>query len=324
MKNGGYLINFDQAGKPSGQTNKMIVTQARMVWLFSRLAREGYQPATMLDAADLGYRFLRDKMWDRKNGGFYWEVDGTGNQRLQPDKHLYGQSFALYALSEYAMAAKKPEPLQLATRLFELLEVKSHDGQYGGYRESFREDWSPFSPGASSYMGPVEFKLMNTHLHLLESVTAYYRAASSPKAYQRLVELINIQSNAVVRKGIVGCTDKYRQNWEPDLSGKYATISYGHDLENIWLLTDACKAAGLSPYPFLDLFKAIFENSYKYGFDTEKGGFFESGPFLRPADNRDKTWWVQAEALGRVDIHLSHKLIAAMLRKDMKLRAVLS
>jgi hypothetical protein len=28
--------------------------------------------------------------------------------------------------------------------------------------------------------------------------------------------------------------------------------------------------------------------------------------------------------LGRVDIHLSHKLIAAMLRKDMKLRAVLS
>src|SRR3954466_13316100 len=153
-KNGGYLINFDQAGRPSGQTNKMIVTQARMVWLFSRLAREGYQPATMLDAADLGYRFLRDKMWDRKNGGFYWEVDGTGNQRLQPDKHLYGQSFALYALSEYAMAAKKPEPLQLATRLFELLEVKSHDGQYGGYRESFREDWSPFSPGASSYMGP--------------------------------------------------------------------------------------------------------------------------------------------------------------------------
>src|SRR4051794_8030747 len=115
-KNGGYLINFDQAGRPSGQTNKMIVTQARMVWLFSRLAREGYQPATMLDAADLGYRFLRDKMWDRKNGGVFWGGDGGGKKRPPPDKHPFWKAFSFFSLFEYSMGAEKTGPLPLSTR----------------------------------------------------------------------------------------------------------------------------------------------------------------------------------------------------------------
>ncbi|MEJ2327677.1 MAG: hypothetical protein P8Y25_13075, partial [Chromatiaceae bacterium] len=35
--------------------------------------------AEYLDAADVGYRFLKEKMWDAKNGGFYWEDDATGS-----------------------------------------------------------------------------------------------------------------------------------------------------------------------------------------------------------------------------------------------------
>jgi cellobiose epimerase len=81
------------------------------------------------------------------------------------------------------------------------------------------------------------------------------------------------------------------------LTGDYARVSYGHDLENIWLLIDASKAARISTYPLVDLYKAIFENSLKYGFDNNKGGFFESGAFQKNADVRRKTWWVQAEAL---------------------------
>ncbi len=294
-RNGGYLVGFDEQGKPSGKTDKMIVTQARMLWFFSRLAEKGYQPETMLHAADAGWRFLRDKMLDKKNGGFYWEVDVTGEHHLLPDKHLYGQAFALYALSEYAISSNKPEALELANALFQTLETKAHDAVYGGYLESFSEDWTPLRNG-SSYMGPVEYKLMNTHLHLLEAMTAYYRASKSPVALHRLVELIQIESNAVVRKEVSGCTDKYRRNWEPDLSDGYARISYGHDLENIWLLIDACKLAKLSPYPLLDLFRAVFANARKYGFDSQRGGFFESGPFFKEADKRDKVWWVEAEA----------------------------
>jgi mannobiose 2-epimerase len=140
-------------------------------------------------------------------------------------------------------------------------------------------------------------KLMNTHLHLLEAQTAFYHAGKLPLARERLLELIQIQSNAVVRKDLGACTDKYERDWTPRLDGDYARISYGHDLENIWLLIDACNAADFSNYPLLDFYKALFDYSLKYGYDEISGGFYDSGPFNKPADRRTKVWWVETEAL---------------------------
>ncbi len=298
--NGGYTINFGPNGEPKGPGTKMIVTQARTLWLFSRLARAGYGYGgkEYLNAAGVGYRFLKEKMWDAKNGGFYWEVDATGDKKLKPRKHLYGQSFALYALSEYYLASQRKDVLEFATHFFNLLEAKSHDGLYGGYIEFFNEDWTPVPVGEDSYMGtPEGLKLMNTHLHLLEAMTTFYRASKLPLARERLLELIDIESNAVVRKNLGACTDKYERDWTPRLEGSYARVSYGHDIENVWLLMDACEAAGVSNYPFLDLYRTLFGYSLRYGYDATNGGFYDSGPFNEPADRRSKVWWVQAEAI---------------------------
>ncbi|MFH1719948.1 MAG: AGE family epimerase/isomerase [Planctomycetota bacterium] len=296
--NGGYTINFGPKGEPKGPGTKMIVTQARTVWLFARLVRAGYGGSEHIEAADIGYRFLKDKMWDAANGGFYWEVDATGNEKLKPGKHLYGQSFGLYALSEYYLATRRQDVLDLATKLFFLLEEKSHDATYGGYIEFFNDDWTPVPAGEGSYMGAeAGLKLMNTHLHLLEAMTTFYRASKLPLARQRLLELINIEANSVVRKNLGACTDKYERDWTPRLDGGYARVSYGHDIENVWLLMDACEAAGVSNYPFLDLYRTLFDYSLKYGYDQAGGGFYDSGPFNQPADRRAKVWWVQTEAV---------------------------
>ncbi|HEV8482052.1 MAG TPA: AGE family epimerase/isomerase [Blastocatellia bacterium] len=296
--NGGYTINFGPKGEPKGPGTKMIVSQARNVWLFSRMARAGYGKQYP-EAAELGYRFLKEKMWDAKNGGFYWEVDATGSQKLKTRKHLYGQAFGLYAISEYYLATSKREALDFAISLFDLIEAKSHDKSHGGYVEFFNEDWTTPSPGEESYMGAGlnGLKLMNTHLHLLEAIATFYRASRSPLARERLLELIAIESNTVVRKNLGACTDKYERDWTPRLDADYARVSYGHDIENVWLVMDACEAAGVSPYPLLDMFRALWDYSLKYGYDQEKGGFFYSGPFNRPADARNKSWWVEAEAL---------------------------
>ncbi len=294
-KNGGYILNHDINGKlkPDAPV-KMIVTQCRMLWLYSHLAREGYG-AQYLAAADSGFRFLRDKMWDQKNGGFYWEVDVTGEKKLQRGKHLYGQAFGLYALSEYYLASSKPEALELANRQFGVMEAKSHDKIYGGYLEWFNEDWTP-GPPENTYMGEPDHKLMNTHLHLLEAMATYYRASKLPLARERLLELITIQSSTILRKGLGACTDKYQRNWEPILTGDYARVSYGHDIENIWLLNDACDAAGISTYPLLDVYNSLFDYALKYGLDRVNGGFFYTGAFNQRATDRRKSWWVQAEA----------------------------
>jgi mannobiose 2-epimerase len=142
-----------------------------------------------------------------------------------------------------------------------------------------------------------DLKLMNTHLHLLEAMTTYYRASNLPLARERLLELINIESNAVVRKDLGACTDKYARDWTPRLEGNYARVSYGHDLENIWLLIDASDAAGLRHHPFQDLYRQLFGYSLQYGYDSNRGGFYDTGAFRQPADRRDKIWWVQAEAM---------------------------
>ncbi|MCS7041798.1 MAG: AGE family epimerase/isomerase [Bryobacteraceae bacterium] len=298
-QHGGYRLNHDERGAWKGDAPKSLVTQARMVWFFARMARAGYgDRRQMLEAAEHGYRFLVERMLDPRHGGFYWRVDASGAQKLAPKKHLYGQAFALYALSEYAMASGRSDVLDQAVRLFELLEAKAHDRQHGGYLEYFNEDWSLPPEDETGYLGvPRGFKLMNTHLHLMEAMTAFWRASALPLARERLIELIHIEGSAVVRRPWGACSDRHRLDWTPVLEGPGGRASYGHDLENIWLLEDALRAAGLPVSPWLDFFRHNFDYSMRYGWDSRHGGFWDWGPLGRPAESRVKIWWVQAEAL---------------------------
>lgn len=295
---GGYLLNHDFDGRPKGPGVRAIVTQARMLWFFARMARFGHEPKKMLEAAAHGYKFLRETMWDAKHGGFFWEVNALGKP-TKANKHLYGQSFAIFALAEYALASQRKDVREFALSFFQLLEKQSHDPVHGGYVEYFLSDWATPPVNEPIYMGgsSAGMKLMNTHLHLMEAMTTLYQATRHSTVRDRLLELISIESSAVIRKAPIACTDKYDRDWSPRLEGSYATVSYGHDIENIWLLTEANRAAGLPSSPYRDLFIANFSYCRKYGFDEDKGGFFYTGVFDQPAADRSKSWWVQAEAL---------------------------
>jgi cellobiose epimerase len=297
-QHGGYIVHFGPRGEALDGGTKMIVTQARMLWLSSRLIRSALARPDFREAADRGFEFLRDRMWDRTHGGFYWEVDPSGKQIRRPHKHLYGQAFGLYALSEYYLATKRADAIALADKLFALLESKAHDDRYGGYREFFADTWGAPPAGEQPYLGgSVDQKLMNTHLHLMEALTTYHRAKPTPLARQRLQELVAIESQAVVRHGWVACTDRHRLDWTPILDGEASRVSYGHDIENIWLIADALRALGEPTAPLHGLFVELFGYSRKHGFDEMDGGFFESGLPGQHADRRRKVWWVQAEAL---------------------------
>lgn len=273
------------------------MTQARLLWLFARLARGPYGRPEHLRAADWGCGFLLDAFWDAEHGGFYWEVDESGGRPLRDGKHLYGQAFALLALCEYALAGGDAVALARAGQCYDLIEERGHDPVHGGYLESLDRDWRPLPPGGLSYLGlDTGIKTMNTHMHLLEAVAAYLRTRPSPAARQRLMELIQIQSATVLRAETRASADRFTRDWRlahPERD----PVSYGHDLENIWLLLDACHAAGISPSPLLPRLRAVFAHSLAHGYDRRRGGFFEHGPPERRATGRDKIWWVQAEAI---------------------------
>jgi mannobiose 2-epimerase len=297
-EHGGFLIDHGSDGKFRGEAPKALVTQARMLWLSARLVRANRGGPSVRQAADQGYRFLMDRLWDHEHGGFYWETDRSGTTVVHPHKHLYGQAFGLYALAEYARATKSAAALADARRLFALLEQKAYDREHGGYREFFARDWQPAPPDARPYLGgAADTKLMNTHLHVMEALTSLYRADPTPEVAARLSELVTIQSNTVVRKNVGACTDQYARDWTPKLDAAAARASYGHDLENIWLLADALDALGRPVSPLLDLFRQLFDYSMTHGYDRANGGFYDSGPLAADADRRDKVWWVQAEAL---------------------------
>lgn len=310
-EHGGFVTSYDQTGAFAGNGHKQIVTQARMVWLTARLAREGYGE-TYREIADHGLAFLFEKMWDEENGGFVWETKRDGTV-TKPNKHLYGQSFGLYALSEYYRATGDETAATYAHDLVEVLDRNAKDETHGGYVEYFTPEWDPITEGRT-YLENIEpdwspkesgdsvldpaLKLMNTHLHLMEAFRTYYLAFGTDRGRRRLHELLDICTTTVVRTGFGACTDKYTSEWQPKLDDEdFRIVSYGHDLENVWLSMDAAAALSLSTGLFVDLYETLWEYSLEYGYDETNGGFYFYGGFDEPASFRVKAWWVQAECM---------------------------
>ena len=55
---------------------------------------------------------------------------------------------------------------------------------------------------------------MNSHLHVLEALTAYYGMTKDPAVRERLVELLLIQSGPVVNRAVGACTDQFHEDWK--------------------------------------------------------------------------------------------------------------
>lgn len=297
FEGGGYHLNHDIGGEPLGKGPKMIVTQSRMLWYFSKLYNSGWAGREALEAAEHGFSFLCDKMWDKEHGGFFWEVDFQGNVR-KDFKSMYGQGFALYGLSEYIIASKSGEAAELARELFDLMEKNAYDWKYGGYLEFFTRNWSIPERDVMTYIAPsVEFKTMNTHLHLLEPFTTYYEVTKDPIVKQRLMELILILSNTVVRMHSGACTDLHSREWRPSAFRGEHRVSYGHNLEALWLVAEACRAVEIPASILINYLRTVYDYCIKFGFDDGRGGIYDSGPINKPADRLAKIWWVQAESL---------------------------
>jgi len=290
-RHGGFYGGLDRKGNPIPALPKGLIQHARFLWSFSAAYRLDPQPAYH-DMADRSFSFLQERFYDPARLGWYYLVSAEGLP-LNEQKHLYGQSFAIYGLSEYFLAFGNEEALRLALDAFGVMDRFGHDSQWGGYRESFSEEWSPI-PQHPDYGVSGDRKTMNTHIHLLESFTDLYRASQDATVKSRLEELIDLCANTI--------TDTKRaytfQFFEPDWTPLPSPVSYGHDIELSWLLTEAgdvCEINDVSSIHelSLSLARAVARN----GLDRENGGVFYEGDERGRATGKQKVWWVQAEAL---------------------------
>jgi mannobiose 2-epimerase len=293
---GGYFETL-RDGKFAGSGEKFLVLQARQLWFFSTLACEDIRKEAALAAAKSGFEFLENHFRDQRHGGYFSKVRDDGEVK-DSRKHVYLNAFALYGLVAYHRASRDDRALAAAKELFRTLEEKAHDRRNGGYVEFFTADWRPITdPKEPGYVGAIDTKTYNTHLHVMEALTDLYRAWPDPLVRQRLAELLVINTSTVHHPDHNCNIDGWRPDWRMVESPSNLRASYGHDVECVWLSLDAARALGLSPRLLRGWAEGLWSYSLKYGYDREDGGFYYTGPLGRPAEDRRKEWWVQAEAL---------------------------
>lgn len=303
---GGYLLSDDGSGRKTKASEKQLVSQARMIWTFSLVHRKGYSTPKRdyLKAAAQGYQFLLAHFLDRENGGYYWKTDLAG--KVTDDRKLmYGQSFVMYALAEYYRASGDKEALKYALDLYGVIQKKAYDPEHTGWTEHFYRDWKPLPKGDPNAQVEVAgYKSANTHLHLMEALTELYEVSRDPAVRKSLEEAVKINSTWFYPADASASCFHRQPDWSAVTDPKSAGLSYGHNVEFAWLLVRAEEVLGKAPS--WSHFDAHLRHCLKYGWDGERGGVYSRGNGNSPANQTEKTWWVQAEMLAALTDGLKH------------------
>ena len=304
---GGFDQNFAYDWSKLPGSERSIVYQSRLTWTAAQAAlRLPGEEFIYRNFARHGIEALSKQMWDAQNGGFYWQVDGGVADR-QGEKHVYGNAFAIYALSAAYRATKDPSALRLAQQDFFWLE-HAHDAKNKGYFEALRRDGTPIlapvsDEQMSDYIGTrYGYKSMNTHIHLLEAYGALYEVWPEPKLKTRLNELFElVRDKIAVEPGALN--QYFTLDWRPIP----AEDSYGHDIETAYLLTEAAHILGRDNDPKAKrAARMLVDHTLDVAFDKELGGIANDGGVFGGIHNPDKVWWSQAEALNA--LLLMHEL----------------
>ncbi len=309
--NGGFITHFDRFGRDSGEDEKSLIAQTRCLYTISSAHRSGYGEGKYASMAKHGADFLLSRMWDPEHGGFYWMADRKGNVKTDR-KIIYGQSFAIYALSEYTLSTGDPRGLQYAEKVFDLIQKYCADTMFGGYLEMFHRDWTLCGPGSQG----GDRKTLDVHMHLMEAFTTLYECSGKEVHQRKLLEIIDILLYRIIhpiyKTGIpqffkdwtVAPQIKFDIIWGWDrftVEGTKSNIKdntcFGHNAEFAWLLLHALDLLKIDPAIYRDVFRTIYDHTINNGIDTEYGGVYVEGPHAGGVSDREKEFWQQAEVL---------------------------
>ncbi len=315
---GGFLTYFDGGGRATGEEVKTLICQTRMIYTFSSIHRAGLDQGGFLDRAQRGVEFLIEHFWDADHGGWYWSVSREGRP-LNESKLAYGQSFALYALSEYGMASGDFRGMERAVETFEIFQTFAADNRHGGYYEFFERDWRKKGPGVHG----GDRKSFDVHLHLMEAYTNLFEATGLPLYRDKALEMVDLIFDRVIHRDFGTGVAQFSPDWTPqrailfedvwgadrDVEGDEGrpinNTSYGHNVEFAWLLTHTLNVLGVNVEGYADRIRKLYDHCLAFGIDRERGGVYCEGPHDAPARERNKEFWQQAECLvGMLDAYI--------------------
>jgi len=294
------VVDQERGGFYGSLTNDLAIDRtvprgallsARILWTYSA-AHLQYKNPAYLEMAHRAYVDLEENFRDREHGGYFWSISAEGAP-LKTRKQVYGQAFAIYALTEYHRTSGLRKPLEQAIELYQLLEKHALEPKFGGYLEAFSREWNPIEDVRLSEIDLNEPKSQNTHLHVMEAYTNLLRVWPDPGLKRNQAALIDVMLTRILCAKTHHLQLFFANDWTP----RSNAVSYGHDIEASWLLIQAATVLGdpallqrLNPIA-LD----IANTTLAQGIDTD-GAVFNAGDDTGVTDTA-KEWWPQAEAV---------------------------
>eukprot|EP01023_Acetabularia_acetabulum_P042869 TRINITY_DN4272_c0_g2_i12.p1 TRINITY_DN4272_c0_g2~~TRINITY_DN4272_c0_g2_i12.p1 ORF type:complete len:454 (+),score=49.55 TRINITY_DN4272_c0_g2_i12:139-1500(+) len=307
---GGFYNTVDKFGEPILDGSnllavKNIIMQSRHLYCASKLYMTGRYPKRdtqkIIDLMNSQYQWIINHFITYKPEPVY-QVSRDGKIVIDGTSEMYYTDFFIYSMSYYSMAIRSmnstraDKALQYAKSAYDSVHKRLYDENFGGYDQAkernFFFSYGQTARGQDFSKGNKGF---NAHMHMLEALTALYKASSDEYIYERLKELLEIYMNNIL-KGYNFHPLVMYSNWTA-LSNVDNT--YGHDIETCHLIQDAGETIDYASASKADLdAKAIeiAEQVQFYGYDRVNGGLFYGGVIgLGPFQYR-KEFWEQAEA----------------------------
>ncbi|MEN8192645.1 MAG: AGE family epimerase/isomerase [Bacteroidota bacterium] len=318
-KFGGFQTNYDRDGNRTEVTEKSFLSQVRSVFTISHAMRLGFDWPNGEAAIQQGIEFLQKYFFDKEYDGYYWIVSEDGKP-IDDNKIIYGHSFLIYGLSEYALLTGDKSAKDEAIRIFDLLQTKVADRENDGYHEHFdryfnlkkaRDDMS-------------SHKSLDVHMHLMEAFTTLYELTQKEEHRKALTDVIDLIFEKMIEPNTGTGISMFTNDWIPianveldtvwgrdrfDEDGKSTDItSYGHNIEFAWLYLHSQDILEIPREKSLDKVIPIYEHTYKNGIDWKHGGIFVEGERYGSPTERTKEFWQQAEAMvGFLDAYILTK-----------------
>ncbi|MCX2678602.1 AGE family epimerase/isomerase [Galbibacter sp. EGI 63066] len=308
-ENDGFIGRRDHYNHPIQQANKGIILNSRLLWSFSAILNSKEKDPDLKSYAERAFQYLHDHFRDKKYGGVYWELDHKGKPTIRK-KQIYAQAFTVYALSEYYLFSEDKKAKAWAITIFELIEKHAFDTEKNGYIEAFEGDWKPIQDMRLSDKDLNGSKTMNTHLHILEAYTTLYKIHPEKAVKDALENLITLFLEKFLNKDY-----NFELFFDDDWNLQGELISFGHDIEAIWLLVDAAKSTKNDN--LLQKVNAILvpvsDTFLKKGYIKAKGVLNEMDRATKKIDT-DRHWWPQVEAM--IGLYYSYEHSGNTVYKD--------
>lgn len=271
---GFFSTELDETWTPRPNASGTLVSQTRQIYTMA----QGYaisRDPKYLDAMKKGIRFLGDHFADKKFGGYYCQVDESG-QVIDRGKDGYGHAFVIYALATAARVSGEKGYAEDALKCWDIL------------RSTMMEPNGGLMWKASENFTGLNRRSQNPNMHLFEGLVELYDVTRDPVLYEDTKKLMDFVVHRLRHvDGVI--PEDYKANWDqPVLNDEIPYIVMGHQVEWAFLISRAVEVG--FPRRYLIIGQELMNFAMENGYDPQEGGLIE-------VPSRGKGAWQQAEFL---------------------------